>query len=151
MSAPKLPFRLNGSLIAWRGSEVLVVKKPRPHHAWQFPQGGAEPGETLPQTALREFHEELGTDKVTLTSGECGVFRYFFPAGMETVPGYNDRYCGQEVHFFCGQFLGDPAEIRLAADELVDHAWVSPLQAVLLFEDPTYRRLTAQILSAPHA
>jgi len=34
---------------ALASSLYLVVKKPRDRHAWQFPQGGREPGETMRQ------------------------------------------------------------------------------------------------------
>ncbi|KAI8328404.1 hypothetical protein BD560DRAFT_342403 [Blakeslea trispora] len=60
----------------------LVVKKPRKDHAWQFPQGGQDPGETGPEAALRELEEECGSDlKVQLvdTVHEIGVYQYPFP------------------------------------------------------------------------
>ncbi|OBZ84205.1 RNA pyrophosphohydrolase [Choanephora cucurbitarum] len=61
----------------------LVVKKPRVDHAWQFPQGGQDPGETGPEAALRELREECGSDlQVNLidTVHEAGIYQYPFPA-----------------------------------------------------------------------
>jgi 8-oxo-(d)GTP phosphatase len=46
--------RIGGS-----GPEVLLVHRPR-YDDWTFPKGKAEPGESDPETALREVEEETG-------------------------------------------------------------------------------------------
>lgn len=49
------------------GLQVLLIHPGGPFWqgkddgAWQIPKGGAQPGEDMLQTALREFEEELGT------------------------------------------------------------------------------------------
>ncbi|RCI05624.1 39S ribosomal protein L46, mitochondrial [Rhizopus stolonifer] len=70
--------------IARKPNELLylLVKKPRKHHAWQFPQGGQEEGESASEGALRELKEECGTElKVRLldTKQPVGTYQYMFP------------------------------------------------------------------------
>lgn len=56
-------------LYRWRGGDfqVLLVHpggpywRDRDEGAWQVPKGGARPGETMREAALREFEEEVGT------------------------------------------------------------------------------------------
>ncbi|CEP07587.1 hypothetical protein [Parasitella parasitica] len=66
-----------------RPSETLylLVKKPRKHHAYQFPQGGQDPGETPSEAALRELREECGSNlKVKLLDeSPIGAYQYEFP------------------------------------------------------------------------
>lgn len=66
-----------------KSSEIvyLVVKKPRKHHAYQFPQGGQDSGETASEAALRELREECGTNlKVKLIDDSpIGAYQYKFP------------------------------------------------------------------------
>lgn len=59
----------------------LLVKKPRKHHAYQFPQGGQDPGETASEAALRELREECGSNlKVRLVDkSPIGAYQYKFP------------------------------------------------------------------------
>lgn len=71
----------------------LLVKKPRKSHAWQFPQGGQDPGETGAEAALRELREECGSDlKVSLVdTTPIGVYQYKFPRKR------TDGYIGARV------------------------------------------------------
>ena len=50
---------------------VLVSKK---GEDWQFPGGKPEPGETAPQTAVRDAHEETGID----LHDQMGSLRFFW-------------------------------------------------------------------------
>lgn len=57
-------------LLCWRPSrdrdgepEVLLVHRPR-YDDWSWPKGKQEPGETLPECAVRETGEEAGADVV---------------------------------------------------------------------------------------
>lgn len=63
----------------------LVVRKPRKDNAWQFPQGGVDPGETVVQAALRELREECGPDiQIHLKdSHPCGSYKYRYPAHFQ--------------------------------------------------------------------
>lgn len=55
---------LAAGLVPWRrtpggGLEVLVIHRPR-YDDWSWPKGKLDPGETLPQCAVRELCEEVG-------------------------------------------------------------------------------------------
>lgn len=58
-----------GVLINEKG-EVLIALRP-PHVVqpglWEFPGGKVEPGESLENALIREFHEEIGVDVQRLT------------------------------------------------------------------------------------
>ncbi|HEY8296228.1 MAG TPA: NUDIX hydrolase, partial [Micrococcaceae bacterium] len=41
--------------------EVLLIHRPR-YDDWSWPKGKLDPGETLPETAVREVREEVGLD-----------------------------------------------------------------------------------------
>ena len=51
--------------------------------AWQFPQGGIEPGESPRTAALRELAEETGTDRATVVHATEGWLTYDLPAGLQ--------------------------------------------------------------------
>ncbi|GAA5808405.1 hypothetical protein MFLAVUS_001796 [Mucor flavus] len=79
----------------------MLVQKPRKSHAWQFPQGGQDPGETGSEAALRELREECGSDlKVSLVdTTPIGVYQYKFPRKR------TDGYIGARVSFFRADYL----------------------------------------------
>ena len=52
---------------------------------WDFPKGHVEPGETEPQTMLRELEEETGITEVDVVEGFRKPTSYFFRSGGETV------------------------------------------------------------------
>ena len=76
----------------------LIVKKPRKDHAWGFPQGGIDPGESVAEAALRELREECGNDiKVRLidTISPSCVYQYRFPD--EFIRKSKRRFTGAKV------------------------------------------------------
>ena len=130
------PFRKNASIIARENGKFLLVKKPRDHHAWQFPQGGVEAGESFEEAAQREFVEELGTQKIKILK-EVGVYSYEWAVG-EKVSDELKNFRGQEVHLSLADFLGNNAEIRLNRSELAEWRWVDAAELEKLIESPEY-------------
>jgi len=140
------PFRKNASIIARKNRKFLLVKKPRARHAWQFPQGGAEVGETFEEAARREFAEELGTDKIKILR-EAGVYSYEWSAGKK-VRKELKNFCGQEVHLFLADFFGEDAEIQLDRNELAEWRWVDAAELNELIESPEYLKKISEIIDA---
>jgi 8-oxo-dGTP pyrophosphatase MutT (NUDIX family)/phosphohistidine phosphatase SixA len=56
---------LAAGAVCWRhgadGLEVVLIHRPK-YNDWSWPKGKVEPGETLPETAVREVQEETGLD-----------------------------------------------------------------------------------------
>ena len=141
------PFRKNSSVIARRGSKLLLVKKPRERHAWQFPQGGVETGENFLEAAKREFLEEIGTDKIEIIGAEAGIYFYDWPSEIEIDPRL-EKFCGQEVHFFVANFLAEDSEIKLDREELETWKWVERVELAQLIESPEYVNKVLEIIDA---
>ncbi|MCL1840806.1 MAG: NUDIX domain-containing protein [Propionibacteriaceae bacterium] len=72
---------------------VLSVHRPKLQD-WSLPKGHIEVGETLPQTAAREFTEETGFPLLGL-SAPLGVLEYPIPAGTK------------QVHWWLGRLADD--------------------------------------------
>jgi putative (di)nucleoside polyphosphate hydrolase len=141
----ELPYRENASIIAQQNGKYLLVRKPRLHHAWQFPQGGREAGESYEETALREFAEELGNNKVEILE-EVGIYQYDFPPELKQDPHYK-KYRGQTVHLFLANFVGSESEIQVDGKEIVEARFVTLEELPTLIESPDYLKTIQSILS----
>ncbi len=102
--------------------KYLIVKKPRKNHAWQFPQGGQDEGETAKQAAIRELQEECGETLNAKIKGErpVGEYKYFFPSDFDR---HDDRIVGAKVSFFLAEFISGSVEVD--GNEIIDHKWVT--------------------------
>jgi 8-oxo-(d)GTP phosphatase len=80
---------LAAGAVCWRrrakSYEVLLISRPR-HGDVSLPKGKVDPGETLPQTAVREIAEETG---FSVTLGvPLGSTEYVLPTGRDKVVTY---------------------------------------------------------------
>ncbi len=120
----RLPYRpCVGIMLIDRSGRVFVAQRiDTPGAAWQMPQGGIDEGESPRQAALRELHEEVGTDQAEVLAESRDWRRYDLPA--ELVPRlWGGRYRGQEQKWFALRFLGDDADIDIATETPEFHAW----------------------------
>jgi len=140
------PLRQNASIIALKNGKFLLVKKPREHHAWQFPQGGVEAGESFEEAALREFEEELGCSELE-NLREAGVYSYEWPENIELDERLKE-FRGQEVHLFLADFTGDDADIQLDTNELEEWKWVNAEELKKLIESSKYLDKIFEIIDA---
>lgn len=101
--------------------KLLVIHRPR-YDDWSWPKGKQDPGETLPETAVREVREEVGLN-VTL-----GV--------PLTVTAYRVKKHSKEVFYWAAEL---PAGAKPKADEgeVDELRWVTPEQAQSMLTNRT--------------
>ncbi len=82
--------------------------------AWQFPQGGVDPGESPRKAALRELAEETGTDRAAIVEAMDGWLTYDLPGDLASRM-WGGRYRGQAQKWFLARFAGEDGDIDIAA------------------------------------
>ena len=101
---------------------------------WSLPKGHIEAGETAPQTAIREVHEETGIDGIV--RAELGSIDYWFVV--------ENRRVHKTVHHFLLEATG--GELSDEDVEVTEVAWVSlgELDGLLAYADE--RRLVRRAI-----
>ena len=89
--------------------QVLIVHRPK-YDDWVLPKGHVEPGESLSETAIREFHEETG-------------YRAAVTAKIATVD-YLVKDTIKRVHWFLGEVPFDAPDEVLNPAEVAAVEWV---------------------------
>lgn len=103
-------------VVMWHGTgderRVLVIHRGR-HDDFSLPKGKVDPGETLPETAVREAREETGFD-VTL-GASLGYIEYDIPDGRH-----------KEVHYWCAEIAQEDVDRHAFEpnDEVDSLEWV---------------------------
>jgi putative (di)nucleoside polyphosphate hydrolase len=104
-----------GIILVNQKNEVFWGKRIR-EHAWQFPQGGINQGESPMQAMLRELHEEVGLlpDHVRVLGRTREWLRYDVP---DTFIRRESRghYKGQKQIWFLLRMLGRDTDVCLRA------------------------------------
>jgi len=105
------------SVIVDRDGRVLLVKHSYGPHNWEIPGGGAEPGESVEETACREAREEVGVS--------LAIERL---SGVYWEPNRED---GKAIHHFV--FLArlqaaSPEPRVVDAMEITDCGWFAPAE-----------------------
>jgi putative (di)nucleoside polyphosphate hydrolase len=138
-------YRPNVAFILRRSDgRVLVGERADRPGAWQFPQGGVNPGETPEQALEREVLEEISLPPSDYRVVERrGPYRYEFPEGR-TKEGYN----GQEQIYFLADFLGEDGAILVEPSTVEFQAvrWVEPAHFPLEATAPMKRGVYRAVL-----
>ena len=130
------------------GASVLLFRDSDPGvpgaRWWITPGGGMDPGETEPQTAVRELAEETGL--VAEPSALIGpVMR------RVVVHGYSDQVCEQAEAFYVLRVSRFEVDISAhTADEqqtLVGHAWL-PVRGLADQRDPIWPADLADLIAS---
>ena len=103
----------------WVGNRIDT-----PGAHWQMPQGGIDEGETPRDAALRELHEEIGTDKAEIIAEHPDWLKYDLPPELAGRV-WGGRYRGQKQRWFALRFTGADADIHLSRhdQEFDDWRW----------------------------
>ena len=108
-----LHYRLGaGAMLFSRTGQVWVGQRIDTPDAWQMPQGGIDAGEDPAAAALRELHEEVGSDNVQLLAESKGWLKYDLPPDL-AAKAWGGKYRGQMQKWFAFRFLGSDAEIDI--------------------------------------
>lgn len=147
-------FRPNiGIVLLNSRNEVFWAQRVR-DHAWQFPQGGIDYGESPVQAMYRELHEETGLlpQHVEVLGRTRNWLRYEVPDELIRRRGRGPgRFRGQKQIWFLLRLVGHDGDICLGA---TDHAefeawrwknyWV-PVDAIIEFKREVYRCALAEL------
>ena len=95
--------------------DVLYCERIDKPGAWQFPQGGIDPGETVEEAALREAQEETGLDPALMTVAQVtGPFDYAYPPDVRP----RKTHDGQRQWWVLLDYTGDPAAVDLTTHQI---------------------------------
>ncbi len=108
-----------GVILTNAAGKYLLLEKPRKQHAWQFPQGGIDDGETLLEAAAREVKEECGDLDIELKPEVVGEYKYRFPSDFTR---HKQGIVGARVQFVYGELID--GEVLPDGHEIIGHAWV---------------------------
>ena len=144
MDAAPRGYRPNvGLMLINRDGLIFAGRRPKFPDAWQMPQGGIDKGETPVEAACRELKEEIGTNRALLLRQTEGWIAYDLPADL--APCYwKGRWRGQAQKWFALAFIGQDAEIDIAAHEAEFDAWkwataAELIDSIVPFKRPIYK------------
>ena len=132
-------------------NEVFWGKRVR-EHAWQFPQGGINPGETPEQAMYRELMEEVGLDArhVRILGRTRDWLRYDVPKHWVR-RDHRHAYRGQKQIWYLLRLVGRDCDVSLRRSEKPEfdawrgnHFWV-PLDRVVDFKRDVYQQALTEL------
>ena len=127
-----------------RSGRILICERSDTFGAWQVPQGGIEPDETLVDALAREVFEEISLPRGSYgIAASRGPYRYRFPEGI-TKKGFQ----GQAHYYFLLRLRGSKSLINLAAanEEFRQSRWIRPEEFDLGWLPPMKRRVYRRVL-----
>lgn len=117
------------ALLIRQDGKLLICERAGQPGAWQFPQGGIDPGETALQAIGREIQEETGfaPDQYSLLQSRGG-YRYDYP--VEVLNYVREKrkqpFVGQEQEYFLCLLNADAPAPSLDFREFCAYQWISP-------------------------
>ena len=141
-------------LLVREDGKLLVCERSRQRGAWQFPQGGIDPGETALEAVKREVREEVGflPSQYDLVESRGG-YRYDYPP--EVLDYVREKrqqpFVGQEQEYFLCRLCADAPEPSLDHREFCAYRWLAPaefrLEWLPEFKKEVYARVLADFFN----
>ena len=149
-------YRPNVALVIANSKNLVFWGKRIREHAWQFPQGGINSGETPEQAMFRELKEEvgLGSEHVRILGRTREWLRYEVPSQW-IKREFRGSYRGQKQIWYLLRLTGRDSDVSLRATSHPEFdAWrwaeLADLPALAVaFKRPIYEVLAASF--APYA
>ena len=134
-------------LINAQGKVFVAQRIDTKEPAWQMPQGGIDKSETPRAAALRELHEETGTDKARIIGVTKAWLRYDLPTDLQSKV-WKGKYRGQEQKWFLMRFTGTDADINIETEhpEFSEWKWASFThlpRSIVGFKRDIYKQVVA--------
>ena len=143
-----------GIILANPRNEVFWGKRVH-QHAWQFPQGGIQHGETPLQAMFRELEEEIGLQRahVRILGRTRDWLRYEVPEKWmrRAREGAATPYRGQKQIWYLLRMVGRDCDVKLRAsghpefDAWRWHDYWVPLETVIDFKREVYRQALIEL------
>ncbi len=143
-------FRPNvAALVIDKKGNLLVCERVSPKGAWQFPQGGVDPGEIRDSAIMREVEEEIGLKESSYSIGRVkSGYRYRFPE-FSNRPKQKLGFVGQEQTYF--ELILDQVKPKIEVEqkdqEFRDYRWIKPKEFDLKWLPKFKREVYKQVLS----
>lgn len=144
-----------GLLVRPDGS-LLICERTGQAGAWQFPQGGIDPGETAREAVQREVREETGfLPSHYVLERSLGGYRYDYPQEvLDEVRRKRSRpFVGQEQEYFLCRLKADAPAPVLDRREFCACSWIMPaefrLEWLPEFKREVYARVLADFFNVP--
>ena len=140
-------FRPNVGIVLCNTQNQVFWGKRIGEHAWQFPQGGIQRGESPEQAMYRELMEEVGLkpEHVSIISRTRDWLRYEVPTNW-IKKDFRGSYKGQKQIWYLLRMQGRDTDVSLRASSQPEFDawrwcdyWV-PLNDVIEFKRAVYRQ-----------
>jgi putative (di)nucleoside polyphosphate hydrolase len=147
-------YRPNVGIILANGRNEVFWGKRVNQHAWQFPQGGIQHGETPLQAMYRELQEEIGLARahVRMLGRTREWLRYEVPEKwMRRAKEGSCAYRGQKQIWFLLRMVGRDCDVKLRAsghpefDAWRWHDYWVPVESVIEFKREVYRQALLEL------
>jgi len=127
---PMVQYRPNvAALMVDPLGSLLICERANVPGAWQFPQGGVDPGESMEQALFREVREEVGleAEHYEVTAMRKG-YRYLYPEDIREKKVRKHGSHGQEqTYFLCRLKAGaPPVNVDQKPREFRAYRWIVP-------------------------
>ncbi|MEG0143410.1 MAG: NUDIX domain-containing protein [Akkermansia sp.] len=137
------------ALLVRPDGKLLICERSGTRGAWQFPQGGIDPGESAREAIVREVAEEVGflPSHYTLDESADG-YRYDYP--VEVLAFVRDKrkqpFVGQAQTYFMCRLIKSAPEPVLDQREFCQYRWIEPQEFDLAWLPEFKREVYAAVL-----